>query len=124
MATWFNLRLITSEIGDRFYPLGDGPLGLFTAGLYTAQGRRLTSRLRAPSLARALAPIRELGMFRAPESRLVLHIKDPLTGDTFLPLAGPEETDDEWAEAAIERLKAQLAPDRCPSCEHEESPLQ
>ena len=114
MATWFNLPLITSEIGDRFYPLGDGPLGLFTAGLYTAQGRRLTSRLRAPSLAGALAPINELGMFRAPESRLVLHIGDPLTGDTFLPLAGPGEIDDKWVEAAIERLRAQLAPlDRC-----------
>ena len=51
-------------------------------------------------------------MFRAPEARLVLHIQDPVTGDAFLPLAGPLETDDAWAEAAIERLKAsrQLAP--------------
>jgi hypothetical protein len=45
-------------------------------------------------------------MFCAPEPGLVLHIRDPLAGDTFMPLAGPLETEDEWAEAAIERLKA------------------
>jgi hypothetical protein len=106
MATWFNLSLIASEIGDRYYPIGDGPLLLFTAALYTAQGRRLTFRLRAVSLACALAPIWELGMFLAPEPRLVLHIGDPLMGDTFLPLAGPQETDSGWAEAAVEQLKA------------------
>jgi hypothetical protein len=105
MATWFNLSLIASEIGDRWYPLGDGPLLLFTADLYTAQGRRLTSRLRAVSLARALAPVRELGMFASPEPRLILHITDPLAGDTFLPLVGPQETEDGWVEAAIVQLK-------------------
>jgi hypothetical protein len=42
----------------------------------------------------------------------VLHISDPLAGDTFLPIAGPLETDDEWMKVAIERLKAseQLGP--------------
>ena len=106
MATWFNLALIASEIGDRWYPAGNGSLPLFTAALYTSQGRRLTFLRRAVSLARALAPIGELGMFCAPEPRLVLHISDPLAGDTFMPLAGPLQTEDEWAEAAIERLKA------------------
>jgi hypothetical protein len=112
VATWFNLPLIMSEIGDRWYPVGNGPLVLFTAVLYTAQGRQLSLRTRAPSLARALDPIAEMGLFRAPEARLVLHIVDPVTGDTFLPLAGPLETDDGWAAAAIERLKAsgQMAP--------------
>jgi hypothetical protein len=106
MATWFNLTLITSEIGDRWYPAPNGSLPLFTAALYTAQGRRLTSLRRAVSLARALAPIGELGMFCAPEPRLVLHIRDPLAGDVFLPLGGPRDTDDGWAEAVIERLKS------------------
>jgi hypothetical protein len=106
MATWFNLALIAREIGDRWYPSGNGSLPMFTAALYTAQGRRLTFLRRAVSLARALAPIGELGMFCAPEPRLVLHISDPLAGDTFMPLAGPLQTEDEWAEAAIERLKA------------------
>ena len=112
MATWFNLALIASEIGDRWYPAGNGSLPLFTAALYTAQGRRLTFLRRAVSLARALAPIGELGMFCAPEPRLVLHIRDPLACDTFLPMAGPLENDNGWAEAAIERLKAskQLGP--------------
>jgi hypothetical protein len=104
VATWFNLPLITSEIGDCYYTAG--PLALFTATLYTAQGRRLTLHLRTVSLARALAPIGELGMFLAPEPRLVLHISDPIAGDTFLALAGPLETEDGWAGAAIERLKA------------------
>ena len=44
-------------------------------------------------------------MYLALEPRLVLHIGDPQAGDTFLPLAGPLETEDGWAEAAIERLK-------------------
>jgi hypothetical protein len=112
MATWFNLALITSEIGDRWYPAVNGSLLLFTAGLYTAQGRRLTSLRRAVSLARALAPIGELGMFLVPEPRMVLHISDPLAGDVFLALAGPLESDDGWAEVAIERLKSSghLAP--------------
>jgi hypothetical protein len=44
-------------------------------------------------------------MFCAPEPRLVLHISDPIA-DTFLAMAGPLETDDEWAKVAIERLKA------------------
>jgi hypothetical protein len=106
MATWFNLPLITGEIEDRWYPAGNGLLPLFSATLYTAQGRRLTFLRRAVSLARALAPIGELGMFCAPEPRLVLHIRDPLAGDTFMPLAGPLETEEKWADAAIERLKA------------------
>jgi len=106
MATWFNLSLIASEIGDRYYPTEKGPLFLFTAALYTAQGRQLTHRRCAVSLAGALANIGELGMFPSPEPRLVLHIEDPLRGDVFLPLAGPHEADDRWVEAAIERLKA------------------
>ena len=112
MATWFNLPLITSEIGDRWYPLGNGPLVLFTVVLYSAQGRQLSLRTRAPSLARALDPIAEMGMFQSPESHLLLYIADPVTGDRFVPLSGPLETDDGWAAAAIERLKAsgQLAP--------------
>jgi hypothetical protein len=90
----------------------NGSLLLFTAGLYTAQGRRLTSLRRAVSLARALAPIGELGMFRALEPRLMLHIRDPLAGDAFLALSRPLENDDGWAGAAIKRLKAseQLGP--------------
>jgi hypothetical protein len=106
MATWFNLSLIASEIGDRYYPPGDGPLLLFTAVLYTAHGRQLTPCVRAVSLARALAPVWELGMFPSPEPRLVLHIGDPVSGDVFLALAGPQVSDDGWAEAAIEQVKA------------------
>ena len=113
MATWFNLTLITREIGDRWYPPANGSLPLFTAALYTARGRRLTCLRRAVSLARALASIGELGVFRAPEPRLVLHIRDPLAGDMFLALAGPLESDDGWLEAAIERLKAVGANDAC-----------
>jgi hypothetical protein len=105
MATWFNLSLIASEIGDRYYPAAGGPLLLFTAVLYTASGRQLTSRRRAVSLARALAPVWELAMFPSPEPRLVLHIIDPLLRDTFLPLTGPVETDDGWLEGAIPMLK-------------------
>jgi hypothetical protein len=108
MATWFNLSLVASEIGDRYYPPGNGPLLLFTAVLYTARGRQLTPCVRAVSLARALSPIWELGMFPSPEPRLVLYIGDPLKGDVFLPLAGPQETDDGWVEMAIEQLKAFL----------------
>jgi hypothetical protein len=106
MATWFNLSLIASEIGDRYYPAADGPLLLFTAVLYTAGGRQLTSRRRTVSLARALAPVWELGMFPSPEPRLVLYIGDPIRGDLLLPLAGPHEIDDGWVEAAIEQVKA------------------
>jgi hypothetical protein len=106
MATWFNLALIARQIGDRWYPEGNGSLPLFSAALYTAQGRQLTLLRRTVSLARALAPIGELGMFLAPEPRLVLHIGDPLFGDMFLALAGPLESEDGWAEAAIERFKA------------------
>jgi hypothetical protein len=112
MATWFNLALIASEIGDRWYPAANGSLPLFRAALYMAQGRRLTSLWSAISLARALAPIGELGMFRAPGPRLMLHIRDQLAGDAFLALSGPLENDNGWAEAAIKRLKAseQLGP--------------
>ena len=112
MATWFNLALIAGQIGDRWYPAGNGSLPLFSASLYTSQGRRLTFLRRAVSLARALAPIGELGMFCAPEPRLVLHISDPLAGDIFLPMAGPLETNYEWPKVPIERLKAskQLGP--------------
>jgi hypothetical protein len=115
MATWFNLSLVASEIGDRYYPTGKGPLLLFTAILYTARGRQLTPCVRAVSLARALSPIWDLGMFPSPEPRLVLHIGDPLRGDVFLPLAGPQETDEGWVETAIEELKAsgQLVPRGC-----------
>jgi hypothetical protein len=69
-------------------------------------------RKRAVSLAGALTLIAELGMFRAPEPRLMLHIRDALAGDAFLALSGPLENDDGWAEAAIKRLKAseQLGP--------------
>ena len=103
MATWFNLRFITAEIPDRYYRAG--PLALFSAELFTAGGRPLTVCHRAVSLARALVPIAELGMFRAPEARLILHVRDPLMGDQFLALAGPLETDLDWAVAAIERVK-------------------
>ena len=106
VATWFNLSLIISEIEDRWYPVGNGPLVLFTAVLYTAQGRQLSLRSRSVSLARALDPIAEMGMFQSPESHLLLYIADPVTGDRFVPLSGPLETDDAWAAAAIERLKA------------------
>ena len=104
MATWFNLRLITAEIPDRYYR--GGPLAMFSAELSTARGRPLTMRHRAVSLARALAPIADLGRFRAPEARLILHLRDPLMGDQFLAFAGPLETDLDWAIAAIEEVKA------------------
>jgi hypothetical protein len=110
MATWFNLRLIAAEIPDRY--CRGGPLVLFSAELFTAGGRQLTMRKRAVSLAGALTLIAELGMFRAPEARLILHLYDPVTGDRFLPLAGPLESDQGWEVAAIERLKVsgQLTP--------------
>jgi hypothetical protein len=104
MATWFNLRCITAEIPDRHNR--GGPLALFSAALFTAGGRQLTMRKRAVSLAGALTLIAELGMFRAPEPRLMLHIRDPIVGDAFLALSGPLESDNAWAEAAIEQLKA------------------
>jgi hypothetical protein len=102
MATWFNLRFITAEIPDRYYQ--GGPLALFSAELFTAGGRQLTMRKQAVSLAGALMLIAHLGMFRAPEPRLILHFHDPITGDYFLPLAGPLEADSKWEEDAIDRL--------------------
>src|SRR5262245_24760717 len=113
MATWFNLTLIASEIDDRWYP-AQGGLLLFAVGLYTSGGKQVVPSVHTVSLAGALALIARQGMFRSPESRLILHIADPLLGDEFVPLAGPLETGDEWAAAAVEQLKAsgQAAPRR------------
>jgi hypothetical protein len=110
MSTWFNLALL-SEIADRgYFRQDDGTLPLFEAALYTGDGRPiLGTHHHAAILSRALAPIRDLGMFRAPAPRLVLHISDPLAGDTFLALEGPLETEEEWAKATIERISDQLA---------------
>jgi hypothetical protein len=108
VVTWFNVPLIASEIGDRYYP-GE-KLMLFTAALYSAPGRRLTIERRAVSLARALAAGASLGMYRAPEARLVVHIRDPLAGDTFLALNGPFERANEWVSRAIKRVKALWQP--------------
>jgi hypothetical protein len=107
VATWFNLTLL-DEIADRGYFRGEnGTVRVFETALYTADARPiLGTRHNAVFLSRALAPIRRLGMFQAPAPRLVLHIRDPLVGDRFLALAGPNETESGWAEAAIERLKA------------------
>jgi hypothetical protein len=106
MATWFNLRLITAEIPDRYYR--GGPLALFSAELFTAGGRQLTMRRRAVSLAGALTLIAELDMFRAPAPRLILHVYDPFLGDQFLTLSGPLEANADWAEEAISRLRDRL----------------
>jgi hypothetical protein len=106
MSTWFNLQLL-AEIADRgYFRQDDGTLPLFEAALYTGDARPILGTCHhAAFLSRALAPIRDLGMFRAPGPRLVLHISDPLAGDTFLALEGPLETENGWAQAAIDRLK-------------------
>jgi hypothetical protein len=111
MATWFNLGLL-GEIEDRsYFRQDDGTLPVFEAALYTGDGRPIPgTRHQAVFLSRALAPIRDLGMFRAPGARLVVHISNPLAGDTFLALEGPNETEAGWAERAIERLKAIRTP--------------
>jgi hypothetical protein len=72
--TWFNLPLITSEIGERWYP------GRRSAGPVHSSAVRKTGASRWPALsrARALAPVSELGMFLAPEPRLVLHRRSAL----------------------------------------------
>jgi hypothetical protein len=53
-------------------------------------------------------------MYRAPEARLVVHIRD--AGDTFLALSGPLERDNEWVSPANERLKALWQPVAVRNC--------
>jgi hypothetical protein len=55
-------------------------------------------------------------MYRAPEARLVVHIRDQLAGDTFLALSGPLERDNEWVWPAIERVKALWQPVAVRNC--------
>ena len=113
MATWFNLALIARQIGDRWYPAGNGSLPLLRQRCTLRKGGGLLSSgapSRSPGRSR---PSASWACF-VPEPRLVLHISDPLAGDIFLPMAGPLETNYEWPKVPIERLKAsgQLAPVR------------
>jgi hypothetical protein len=85
MATWFNLSLIASELGE--------PLLSAQPWFRCFCSPQVVHRPRPPgsrpacvpvSLARAMVPNREAGNVLTPQPRLLLHIGDPLNGAAFL----------------------------------------
>jgi len=108
MATWFNLGWLAefSAWDDR---TGSDPFSLFSATVYSAAGKRISSRYRAVSRSRVLARLGELGMFRCSEPHLFVRVEDPFDGDSWIALAGPQETDEAWIGQALERVKETVA---------------
>jgi hypothetical protein len=108
MATWFNLAWLaeTPDPGDR---TESEALTLFSATIYTAEGKRVSSRYRSVSRALVLARLGQLGMFRSSEPRLFVRIEDPMFGDTWIPLTGPQEADEAWVTPALERVKERIS---------------
>jgi hypothetical protein len=111
VSVWFNLKSLVEEIPDRgYFRQEDGELPLFEVWLLAEDGRTIASSSGA-ILSRALRPIGAMGMLCAPSRRLILHIHDPLEGDSFLAVSDAP-ADDQWAEAAIEQLKGRLTRER------------